>query len=258
MPEQPSDSALWKETWTESLRHASRGHDAATWLNDIDRRKLKFLSPSLPKSGRAIEVGCGSARLLCRVGRAAPLSLTALDSEPAALQLAEETARAFGVEIETVQSDVHALPFADDSFDLILSGGLLEHFADPLPVLREMVRVIRPGGIFYADVVPRKISLYRHGEARRMRESPWLAPGVYESSFGPEDYGPWLRELGLEDVRLTNCGVYPNFIGHRLPWWLRRAVSGSLAPLDGGPIASRWGWYFVIVARKRVRATSNP
>jgi len=251
MPEAPSDNDLWKETWTESLRHASPDHDAATWLNEIDRRKMKLLFPYLPKSGRAIEVGCGSARLLCRVGRAAPLSLTALDSEPAALELAGETARAFGVRIEPVQADVRALPFADNSFDLILSGGLLEHFKDPMPVLAEMVRVIRPGGTFYADVVPRKISLYRHGEARRIRESPWLAPGVYESSFGPRDYAPWLSELGVENVRLTSCGVYPNFIGHRLPSWLRRAVSGSLEPLDGGAIAARWGWYFVIVGRKR-------
>jgi ubiquinone/menaquinone biosynthesis C-methylase UbiE len=135
MPETPSDNELWKEAWTESLRHVSPDHDAATWLNDIDRRKMKLLSPFLPKSGRAIEVGCGSARLLCRVGRAAPLSLTAFDSEPAALQLAEATARVFGVKIEPVQGDVRALPFADDSFDLILSGGLLEHFEDPMPVL---------------------------------------------------------------------------------------------------------------------------
>jgi len=104
MPEAPSDNDLWKETWTESLRHASPDHDAATWLNEIDRRKMKLLFPYLPKSGRAIEVGCGSARLLCRVGRAAPLSLTALDSEPAALELAGETARAFGVRIEPVQA----------------------------------------------------------------------------------------------------------------------------------------------------------
>jgi len=210
---------------------------------------MKLLSRYLPKAGRALEVGCGSARFLCRVGRAAPLSLTALDNEPVALQLAEDTAGAFGVKIEAVQGDVQALPFADDSFDLILSGGLLEHFEDPKVVLREMVRVIRPGGIFYADVVPRKTSWYRHGEARRMLESPWLAPGVYESSFGPNDYGQWLAEFGLEHVRLTTCGVYPRVI-ERLPSWVRRAVARCLEPLDGGAAAAKWGWYFVIVGRK--------
>ena len=250
MPEAPSDSQLWKQTWTESLRRASPDYDAATWLNEIDRRKTKLLLPYLPEAGRAIEVGCGSARLLCRVGRAAPLSLTALDSEPLALQLAEGTAQAFGVSIEPVQGDVRALPFADDSFDLILSGGLLEHFEDPKPVLSEMVRVIRPGGTFYADVVPRKSSWYRHSEARRMRESPWLAPGVYESSLGPTDYAPWLSELGLVDVQLTNCGVYPKVV-HRLPSRLRRAACRCLESLDGGRVAARWGWYFVIVGRKR-------
>jgi SAM-dependent methyltransferase len=252
VPMQPpnDDAQLWKQTWTALLRHASPDCDAVTWTNDIDRRKMKLLAPYLPKEGRALEVGCGSARLLCRVGRMAPLTLAALDSEPTALKLAADTANAFGVKVDTVLGDVRALPFENGSFDLILSGGLLEHFEDPKPVLIEMLRVIRPGGTFYADVVPRKKSWYRLGEARRMRESPWLAPGVYESSFGPNDYVPWLDELGLEEVQITSCGVYPSIIGH-MPWWLRRMTARCLEPLDGCRAGDSWGWYFVILGRKK-------
>ena len=251
MPPTPADGRLWKETWTRSLRHTSPDCDAATWTNDIDRRKLKLLRPYLPSEGRALEVGCGSARLLCRVGRTAPLTLTALDNEPAALEVARNTANAFAVRIDPVNGDVFSLPFADDSFDLILSGGLLEHFEDPKPVLREMVRVICPGGTFYADVVPRKRSWYRLHEARRMATSPWLAPGVYESSFGAEDYVPWLEELLIEDVHVAHCGVYPSFMG-RLPSWLRGVAERCLEPLDGTGVGASWGWYFVLLGRKKV------
>jgi len=250
MPPTSADGRLWKESWTESLRQASPDCDAATWTNDIDSRKMKLLRPYLPSEGRALEVGCGSARLLCRVGRTVPLTLTALDNEPAALELARHTANAFGVRIDPVNGNVLSLPFADGSFDLILSGGLLEHFEDPKPVLREMVRLVRPGGTFYADVVPRKKSWYRLREAQRMATSPWLAPGVYESAFGAVDYAAWLDELFLEDVQVTNCGVYPDFIG-RLPWWLRRVAARCLEPLDGTDVGASWGWYFVLLGRKK-------
>jgi hypothetical protein len=71
-----------------------------------------------------------------------------------------------------------------------------------------------------------------------MRESQWLAPGVYMSP--PSVPATTLRgdELGLEDVRVTSYGVYPSAI-RRLPAWLRRTVSGALAGLDGGPVAAR-------------------
>jgi SAM-dependent methyltransferase len=243
------EGELWKQTWSEQQLGLSPDCDAATWGNEIDRRKMKLLAPYLPRQGRALEVGCGSARLLCRVGRSAPLTLTALDSEPEALRLAQKTALAFGVNVETVQGDVRSMPFEDNTFDLILSGGLLEHFENPQPVLREMIRVVRPGGTFYADVVPRKVSWYRHSEARRMRESAWLAPGVYESAFGPNDYCLWLRELGLEQVQTTNCGVYPNCIG-RAPGWFRRVLARWLESIDGHRVADAWGWYFVILGRK--------
>ena len=59
-------------------------------------------------------------------------------------------------------ADARILPFKNASFEVVLSGGLLEHFPDPLPVLTEMVRILRPGGIFYADVVPSEILSLSH------------------------------------------------------------------------------------------------
>lgn len=210
---------------------------------------MQFLSQYLPAQGVAIEVGCGSARLLGAVGRSASLDLIAVDSAPTALKLAAQTARAFDVEMDLIDADVYRLPLATGAVDIVLSGGLLEHFQDPRPVLAEMVRVLRVDGVFYADVVPRKVSLYRIAEAARMLVSEWMKPGVYESNYGPQQYQGWLAELGCTEIVTISCGVYPKLI-RWLPGRLRQQVSAFLQKLDGTPVADALGWYFIVVARK--------
>lgn len=240
---------FWDRAWQRDMSRAIPGPDARTWPNDIDHRKMQFLSQYLPAQGVAIEVGCGSARLLGAVGRSASLDLIAVDSAPTALKLAAQTARAFDVEMDLIDADVYRLPLATGAVDIVLSGGLLEHFQDPLPVLAEMVRVLRVDGVFYADVVPRKVSLYRIAEAARMLVSEWMKPGVYESNYGPQQYQGWLAELGCTEIVTISCGVYPKLI-RWLPGRLRQRVSAFLQKLDGTPVADALGWYFIVVARK--------
>lgn len=240
---------FWDSAWQRDMQRAIPDADAPTWPNTIDQRKMEFLAHYLPAQGTAVEVGCGTARLLARVGRSAPLDLIAIDSAPTALKLAAQTAHMFSVEMDLIDGDVHGLPLETGTVDIVLSGGLLEHFPDPCPVLAEMVRILRDDGVFYADVVPRKPSLYRMREAARMRVSEWMKPGVYESNYGPQEYRTWLAELGCTDITTIYCGVYPKLI-RWLPDPLRRRASAWLQKLDGTPIADALGWYFIIVARK--------
>jgi SAM-dependent methyltransferase len=243
MTEEPAGRSweAWNRDWI-SHRDVEDSLDAPTLANHIDRLKLDFLGPDLPRAGRALEVGCGSARLLARMGRAAPLELVALDPAPNALGVAERTAAIAGVRMQRVRADALSLPFADGSFDLVLSGGLLEHFPQPEPVLAEMVRILRPGGTFYADVVPRKFSIYRVREFPRMARTEWFMPGVHESSNGPGRYARALERLGCAPPRVRSAGVYPPRTGPVLARLASR--------LDGTPIADLLGWYFMIAARR--------
>jgi SAM-dependent methyltransferase len=236
------DRDSWERTWEPQLGAAAADRARPPLESYIDALKLEFLGKDLPRSGHAVEIGCGSARLLACVGRAAPLELVAVDRVPSALRLAAETARATGTRIRGMLADARALPLRERSVDLVLSGGLLEHFEDPQPVLAEMVRVLRPGGLLYADVVPRKLSLYRIREAPRMACSPRLMPGVFESARGPDEYRRALAALGCEPIRVRGAGVYP-------PWGAR-AWARLTRRLDGTPIADLLGWYFMIAARR--------
>jgi SAM-dependent methyltransferase len=243
---------FWDKQWRVALDKPIDGALTASWANLIDQRKLRFLKSKIPPVGTAVEVGCGSARLLAQVGRQNPnLRLTAVDESLAALQLAERTADIFGISIDPLLGTATALPLADDSVALLLSGGLLEHFPDPMPVLREMVRVIAPGGTLYADVVPRKISWHRWPERHRMRRSTYMADGVYESDFGSEVYVRHLEALGCGNIDWIWCGLYPPSIGS----WNRRVrirakIARVFEAFDGTALAKRLGWYFMIAGRK--------
>ncbi len=243
-PDQDKD--FWAGQWSANQSTGIEHPDAPTWANDRDRMLLDFLRPYLPARGTIAELGCGSARLLARIGLERPdLRLVAVDYEETAIDLVQESSKAYGVPIETKLDDVTALSFADNSFDMVLSGGLLEHFKDPRPALREMVRTLKPGGSFYASVVPRKwFSLHRPLHR-------WLGPQVYRTTYSAYQYAQWLRELGMTDVLPLTKGVYPPLFYH-LPPRPRRAIERTLRPLDGSWLADRLGYFFVLGARKRL------
>lgn len=145
--------------------------------------------------------------------------------------------------------DVRALPFADGSVSVVLSGGLLEHFREPGPVIQEMARVLRPGGLCYADIVPRKTSLYRWAERARMAKDEHLAEGIYESDRSKADWARQMREAGLRDVRIISAGVYPPYTvrdHERLIW----KYGGLLRALDGTPVADWLGFFYMVTATK--------
>jgi len=239
------DKDFWNKEW-DSARAVGPDHpDAPTWRNEIDQRLMAFLRPYLPKGGRVAEVGCGSGRLLARIGRERPVSLTAVDYAPSALELVSQSARAFGVKIRPVLADVNSMGFADRSFDLILSGGLLEHFEDPKPALAEMVRILKPGAAIFAAVVPRKwFSLHRPMHR-------WCGPQVYRTRYDRRRYATWLKELGCVDIISETKGAYPPLF-HHLPTEPRRMIERVFQHLDGTWVADRLGYFFVVAGRRRV------
>jgi SAM-dependent methyltransferase len=94
--------------------------------------------------GRGLDVGCGTGVLAARLAERG-YEMTGLD--PSAGML--EVMAADHPEVEAVRGSGDALPFADDSFDLVVTVAALHHIAAPAAVratLAEMVRVCRPGG----------------------------------------------------------------------------------------------------------------
>ncbi len=91
-----------------------------------------------------LDVGCNTGYGTVRLAGAAR-SVTGVDVSPGAIEAAQARAGGEGVEFRII--DGLGLPFPDHSFDLVTSFQVVEHVADPGPYLREIQRVLRPGGL---------------------------------------------------------------------------------------------------------------
>lgn len=119
-----------------------------------------------------------------------------------------------------VQADAKALPFADECADVVVAGEVLEHVADPLAVLREAIRVLRPGGTLVLDTIAntRRARFVAVTVAERL---PGLAPkGIHDPALFV-DRAALCDESARLGVRLTLQGLRPDPLDY-LRWLARR------------------------------------
>ncbi len=116
-------------------------HKEAT-KNPIERRMVDGFSAALqralpPTASRVLEVGCGEGRQLTAIGDRYPdAALVGLDLPDVELEEAWSA-----VPSQMVQASALDLPFADNTFDLVLAIEVLEHLPDPAQAIREIARV---------------------------------------------------------------------------------------------------------------------
>lgn len=109
-----------------------------------------YLRPHLTPQTRLLDVGAGPGSITVDFARVVQ-HVTATEIDEAALSLSRGLAAERGLgNLDFSVEDVHALTFADDSFDVVHAHQVLQHVADPVQALREMRRVARPGGLVAA------------------------------------------------------------------------------------------------------------
>lgn len=109
-------------------------------------RELRAYVPAGP--ARILDAGCGTGGLIRRLAPLQPdWRWTGVDVSPLACALARERGGA-----DIVEASVTALPFRDGEFSAVVSADVLYHLDDDEAALREMARVLRPGGVMIINV----------------------------------------------------------------------------------------------------------
>jgi len=201
------------------------------------RKRTRFVLEHCPR-GEGLDVGCGTGLLAGRLAEAG-YEMAGIDPSEGMLKILRNRAPA----IHAVRGSGTSLPFADDSFDLVLSVAVMHHIADPEDVRRtlaEMVRVARPSSrILVWDHNPRNPYW-----GRLMARVP---QDTGEERLIPEgEVVARLREAGAEILTSAQLGMVPDFTpraGLRAAAALERAVEHT-------PLVRRLGAHNVILATK--------
>lgn len=109
---------------------------------DLRRLAIRF-AEVLPFGGDVLEVGAGSEAIA--LARASGMNLTALNASRPAVEAGRRQAEKARVAVHFRHGNPASMPFPDGSFDFVICRAPMKSFPDPIGVLREMRRVLRPG-----------------------------------------------------------------------------------------------------------------
>lgn len=227
---------------TSTLQHWEsywRGHPRIEDTYSTGDRLAREILADGPVAGvPVLEVGAGSGRDTLGLIRAGAVGVV-LDYSPASLELVRDQARARGLAVHLVRADALAMPFRDGAFAVVFHQGLLEHFRDPMPLLRENARVIRRGGRVVVDV-PQTIHLYTLMKQALIAVNRWFAG--WETQFTPGALEGRLREAGLTVRRTYGDWMVPGLWYRVVREVLKRGVGVRLPLEPRGPAWWEGGW----------------
>jgi ubiquinone/menaquinone biosynthesis C-methylase UbiE len=255
----------------EEIRDANtRYHDVAAdhydskWGIDFGELGLSQVTAKLRKAlghepghyARSLEIGSGTGYFTLNLMRAGLIGeATCSDISPGMLATLAGNAERLGLSVRTEPADAECLPFADDSFDLVLGHAILHHIPDLPRAFAEFERVLAPGGTVlfagepsrYGDrlaTVPKRFAttiapLWRraigadpapsHGE----EQSDASLEGVVDvHAFAPAELSRMARGAGFADVRVSGEELLANWFG-----WTNRTLEAT-----ANPEQVPWGW----------------
>jgi ubiquinone/menaquinone biosynthesis C-methylase UbiE len=174
-------------------RHAAEGARLLMKARSAGVHAAFFL-PYLKAGTSLIDAGCGGGSITLGLAEAvAPGQVTGVDV--AAAQIGSATAAAEAVaNVLFREASVYELPFPDDSFDAAFSHAVLEHLSDPVRALRELRRVLKPGGILGVAAFAASGCLHAPADpvAQRRHE---MVRRLVEHNGGNWNIGPEIKRL---------------------------------------------------------------
>ncbi len=142
---------------------------AAVQRHYESRRFLRMAGPM--NGGRALEIGCGpgvGTQLILDVFRAD--AVDAFDLDPQMVSVARQRLRGRASQVRLWVADATAIPAPSATYDAVFDFGIIHHIPDWRLAVREVARVLKPGGRFYVEEM--LAAFIQHPIARRLFEHP--------------------------------------------------------------------------------------
>jgi SAM-dependent methyltransferase len=158
-----------REQWSEDPCGALYGREqefgTREFFDAVERHRYTEYAPWMPSlmgfndfaGARLLEVGCGMGTDLLQFARGGA-KVTGVDLTPRSMEISRQHLAVYGERGDFAISDGENLPFADESFELVYSNGVLHHTPDTAGAVREVHRVLRAGG-------QARVMLYHRGSA---------------------------------------------------------------------------------------------
>ena len=121
---------------------------ASLTLKSLDEFKslARRIAGKVPRGSAVLEVAPGPGYFAIELAKLDGYSITGLDISRSFVSIARYNAERAGVAVDFRQGDAAHMPFPDRSFDFLLCRAAFKNFTQPVKALREMYRVLKPGG----------------------------------------------------------------------------------------------------------------
>lgn len=202
----------WDEYWKKQ-------DDLDDAYSNEDRLVAALLERIDPKGKKILEVGGGSGRDSIRLAQMGA-DVTVIDYVRSSLDVVARNAARAGATITLVHGDALQMPFEDGAFDVVFHQGLMEHFRDEQPLLRENLRVLKRGGLVMIDV-PQAIHIYTVMKKTLIAMNKWFAG--WETQYTIDQLETIVRKAGFEVVGRYGDWMCPGFFYRAA----RRALAGA-------------------------------
>jgi len=211
------ENEAFESIWQDWLGKADLGptlqaHEGgrAQFVHFVGRQIHEIESLSSPDSNpKVMEVGCGTAiDSLCLASRFGA-TFYASDLSHRALLVARQLATHFPKPVFLVGADLKTMCFPDESFDLVFSQGVLEHFPEPDPIVAEQARVTKVGGFVIIDV-PQRFNLYTLYKRFQIYRNAW--PYGWETQYSAHNLRKLGRRHGLTPTATGSWGDTFGFV----------------------------------------------
>ena len=209
-----------------------------------------------------LDAGCGDGRFLAALPALGPVPqrVVGVDIAESILDTARRATAEVGLEPELIRANLERLPLGDAEFDLVVSVQVLEHLVDPAAGVRELARVLRPGGTLLLstdnsrNLITRTLNAPRWAVARATRKRNSRVRFTFpHRSFAKRELTDLLHGAGLvvermRTFRFSLVGASPglrrafNRVDRRLPdigVGDILLVVARRAPLDARPESAR-------------------